>query len=93
MESSEASKMFIKRKKSAVGVDRHTGRLRDSPCVAKLHPRGRLNCFYGAFLLGFLWPVILICLVHTPYLVYLRISPCVCTHLLAKMGLMEEAYV
>ena len=33
--------------------------------------------FYGAFLPSFLWPLILICLVHSPSLVYLRILPCV----------------
>ena len=39
------------------------------------HPPGCLIHFCGAFLLGFLWPVILICLVLSPYLVYLRILP------------------
>ena len=42
---------------------------------------GILNHLHGAFLLGFLWPVILICLVQSLYLVYLRILPCVCMHL------------
>ena len=27
-------------------------------------PSGSLNYFYGVFLLGFLWPIILICLVQ-----------------------------
>ena len=35
----------------------------------------------GAFLLGFLWPVILPCLVPSLYLVYLRIPPHVHTAL------------
>ena len=35
--------------------------------------RGSLNYFYGAFLPGFLWPIILTCLVNSPYLVYFRI--------------------
>ena len=48
-------------------------------------PCGSLNYFYGAFLLSFLWPIILICLIQSPYLVYLRIRPSVHTHLLAKM--------
>ena len=74
--------MFIKRKKSTVRVDRHTGRLRGR--VPELHLCGNLNYFYGAFLLVFLWPIILICLVHSPYQVYLRILPCVCMHLSAK---------
>ena len=33
-------------------------------------PPGSLNHLYGAFLPGFLWPVILICVVQSPYLVY-----------------------
>ena len=32
-------------------------------------PRGSLNHLYGAFLPGFLWPIILLCLVLSPYLV------------------------
>ena len=55
-------------------------------------PRGSLNHFYGAFLPGFLWPIILLCLVLSLYLVYLSVLPCVCTHLLAKMDSSEEAY-
>ena len=55
-------------------------------------PCGSLNHFHGAFLPGFLWPIILLCLVLSPYLVYLRILPCVCAHLLAKMDSSEEAY-
>lgn len=35
-----------------------------------MRPRSSLNYFYEAFLVGFLWPIILICLVHTPYVVY-----------------------
>ena len=70
-------KLCIKRK-------RYTGRLRGR--VSESHLCGSLNYFYGAFLPGFLWPIILICLVHSPYLVYLRIFPCVHTQLLAKMN-------
>ena len=51
-ESRETSIVFIKRKKSTVRVDRHTGRLR----VREWHPHGSSNYFYGAFLPGFLWP-------------------------------------
>ena len=39
----------------------------------------------GAFLPGFLWPVIVICLLHSPYLVYLGIPPCGHLHLFTKM--------
>ena len=53
---------------------------------------GSLNYFYGAFLLGFLWPVILLCLVLSLYWVYLWVLPCVCAHLLAKMDSREETY-
>ena len=51
----------------------------------ELHPRDTLNHLHGVILLGFLWPVILLCLVLNPYLVYLRILPCVRMHLVAKM--------
>ena len=40
-----------------------------------------LNHLYGAFLPGFLWPLILLCLALSPYLVYLRVLPCVRTSL------------
>ena len=58
----------------------------------QLHPHSGLYHFHGAFLLGFLWPVIFLCLVLSPYLVYLRILPCVHVYLLAKMDSSEEAY-
>ena len=81
MESSEASIYWEEKKYSA---HRHMGVLRDK--VTESHPRGNLNSFYGTFLLGFLWPIILICLVRSSYLVYLRILPCVCMHVLAQLG-------
>ena len=46
--------------------------------------------YMGHFFLVFLWPNILICLVHSPYIVHLRILPCVHAHLLAKMDSLEE---
>ena len=55
-------------------------------------PHGSLNHVYGAVLLSFLWPIILLCLVLSPYLVYLRALPCVRGHLLAEMDSSEEAY-
>ena len=55
-------------------------------------PCGSLNHLHGAFLPGFLWPIILICLVLSPYLVHLRILPCVLAQLLAKVDSSEEAY-
>ena len=39
----------------------------------ELHPHGNLNHLYGAFLLGFFWPIILFCLVLSPYLIHLRL--------------------
>ena len=54
-------------------------------------PRGGLNHVCGAFLPGFLWTVTLLCLVLSPYLVYLGILPRVRAHLLAKMDSSEEA--
>ena len=58
----------------------------------ELCPRGSFNHFYGAFLPGFLWPIILLCLVVSLYLVYLRVLPCVRVHLLAKMDSSEGAH-
>ena len=54
-------------------------------------PHGCLNHFYGVFLLGFLWPITVICLVHSPQLVDLKILLCECMHLLAKMDFTEKA--
>ena len=65
-------------------MDRHTGRLRGT--VPELHPCGGLNHLYETFLLVFLWLVILICLVHSPYLVYLRILPCCASTSLSPDG-------
>ena len=53
---------------------------------------GGLNYFYGALLLGFLWPIILLCLVLSLYWVYLRVLLCVCARLLARMDSGEETY-
>ena len=58
--------------------------------VTESHPCGNLNSFYGTFLLGFLWPSVLICLVHSSCLVYLRILPCVRMHLLARQFLLQR---
>ena len=38
----------------------------DSERVAESYPCS-LNYFYGEFLLGFVWPILLICLVKNPY--------------------------
>ena len=88
--SNKTSKIFIRRgnKKSTVCVDRYIGRF----SVAELLPFGSLKYFYGAFLPGFLWPTILIYLVQNPYLVYLRIIPCMNRHLSAKMDSTEKDY-
>ena len=48
--------------------------------------------FMEAFLLGFLWLVILLCLFLSPYLVYLSVLPYVHMPLLAKMDSSDEAY-
>ena len=63
MESHEVSKECIKRKKRAVHVDRHTGRLRGR--APESRPHGSLNHSFRTFLLGVLWPIVLICLVHS----------------------------
>ena len=46
----------------------------------------------GPFLLGFFSPIILICLVQSPYLVHLRVFPYVQVHLGTKMGSSKEAF-
>ena len=56
----------------------------------ELQPHGSLNHLYRAFLLDFLWPVNLICLVLSPYLMCFRVLPYVYVHLLAKMDSSEE---
>ena len=61
-----------------VRVNRHT--LAGSE--RELRPSASLNHLHGAFLPGFLWPIILLCLALRPYLV----------HLLAKMDSSKEAY-
>ena len=60
--------------------------------VAELHPHSILNYFNGMLLLVFLWPIILICLVHSLYLVYLRILLCDSMCLLANMDPSAEGY-
>ena len=47
-DSGEISEVFVKRKKSTVHVDRHTGELRER--VAGLHPCGSFNYFSDIFL-------------------------------------------
>jgi len=64
-ESSEASKVFVKRKKSMIHGDKHMDRLRGK--IPELSPRGSLNNYVGEFFLIFLWPIILICLVHSSF--------------------------
>ena len=80
--------VFIRRKESTVCVDRHRKRLRGR--VPETRYPGILNHLHGAFLLVFLWPIILICLVHGLYLVYLRTLPHAHMHLLAKVILLER---
>ena len=64
-------------------MDRHKGRLRER--IPESFPCSGLSYFYGIFLPSFLWTIILTCRVHSSYLVYLRILPCVCIHLSAKI--------
>ena len=82
--------VFSKRRKSTVYVERHRGRLRGR--VPESHICGSLSYFYGVFLLGFLWPIILIFLDHSPYLVYLRIlqSSDVCDESLSRIGFCQR---
>ena len=57
--------------------------------VPESRPLGSLN--YGEFLPGLFWPIILIRLVHSPYLVYPGPSH-VCAHISAKMDFTEKVY-
>ena len=70
---------FIRRKKSAVRVDRHMGGLRE-----------QFESLSWGISSGF--PLTDLCLVLSLYLVYLRVLPCVHVHLLANMDSSEEAY-
>ena len=82
-ESSETSKVFIRRKE-LVWIYTQVGSEKSRPC-------GSLISLSGPFLLGFLWPIIMLCQTLCPYLLYLRVFPCVPVHLLAKMESSEEA--
>lgn len=53
---------------------------------------GSLNSHKGHSLLGFLWPITLLCLVLKLYLAYPTDLPCVFTHLLDKMDSRKETY-
>ena len=88
-ESRETRKVFIGREEYST-VYGQTQR----ETVTKSHPCGRLNHLHGAFRLGFFFCLfgLLICLIQSPYLIYLRILPCVCKHLLEKMDSTKEAY-
>ena len=92
MQSSEASKKYLLRGKKGQYQWIDTWVDSESKRVAESYPHCGLNYFYGALLLSFLWSIILICLIYSLYLVYLRILRCVHTHLLAKMESTERAY-
>ena len=62
-ESSEPRKVFSERKKvQYVWIDNRRTQ-KESPCVA---PALQFELLYGVFLPSFLWPIFLICLVHSP---------------------------
>ena len=81
--TSETSETFIRREKST--WHRHT---LASPERRVLVVVESLLC---DFLLGFLWPNVLLWLVLSPYLVIISVFPGVCPHFLAKMASSEEA--
>ena len=70
--------MFIKRKSK----NRHSGQAQRVSCAL-----WSFESFIQGFLPDFLWPIILLCLVLSLYLVYL---PYVHAHLVAKIGVTEE---
>ena len=65
----------------------HISTLSDSERM--LCPHDSLNHFYGAFLLGLLWPVILTCLILSPMFVISQ-DPPICAHVsLSQDGLQQ----
>ena len=69
-----------------IHVDRHTGRLRERPWVA---PSRHFRSLTWGISPGFTL-AILMCPIHSSYVVYLRTLPCVHMHLLAKMDLKKS---
>ena len=81
--SSETNKLFIWRNNGIVCVDRLKSRLR-----GRVAPSWQLDHISS----GFLLTSHLALLVLSPYLVYLKVLPCVLTHLIAKMDSSKEAW-
>ena len=67
--------MFVKRERK----NRHSGQAQRVSCAL-----WSSESFIQGFLPDFLWPVILLYLVLSLYLVYLRVLPYVHAHLIAK---------
>ena len=63
----------------------------------ELRLRGSLNHLYGTFIWGFLWPIILLCLVLSLYLVYFRVLPsagaCLVAQTVKNLPAMPETWV
>ena len=68
-ESSETSTVFIRKKKKQSTVLVRVG-------SERVAPSWQFKSLIWGISSGFLWPIILICLVQSPYLVYLRVLPC-----------------
>ena len=81
MKSSEGSKAVIKTKEDSMCRQAHEPTQRESPWVT---PLWQFELLLWSISSGF-HLAILICLVHSPYLIYLRSRPCVRTLLLVKM--------
>ena len=77
-------KYLLRGKRYNTWID--TGGPREREKVIELHPPSVWIAFLGHFLLDFLWPVILIFLLHSPCLAHLRILPHVCVHLFSQDG-------
>ena len=67
-------------------MDRHIGGVRDS------HPFSSLNHFTWGMSFRFPLAIILLCLILSLYLVYVRVLPCVHVHLLAKIDSIKDVY-
>ena len=74
--------VFIREKEYS--ICRHMGVLRE------LCPSGSLNHFYGAFLLGLLWPVALLCLVLSVLGISQGPSMCACPSLTSQDGFQQR---
>ena len=66
-------------------TNRHTDTHTEPGSENEPHTYGSLNHFYGTYLPGFYWPIILLCLVLSLKLVHLKVPP-MCVASLSQDG-------